>query len=251
MKKVTILTSIFLSLIMYTNCYSQTNEYPTHLFLGGFSRATVNDTTFETWDYVSETEFAGKTVFISAESSILAETLRLFYLNGKLNYCATILEQDPENLQGEICFELKSYKDLVFTFENKNHDFPKRIIYDFRKYRTITARIEDDNKGYDLEYFRDYNIFKTYTFTSVFIKEQFVNKGGKTIDGVFDYFLQVQGIKYFIKLKNSDVKKDEIDKVLGRKVKVTFSINDGLWDADDNTHQSRIGKYLRIIKIEE
>lgn len=251
MKTLTIVTSIFLALIIFTNCNAQTNEYPTHLFLGGFSRATANDTTLESWDYVSETEFAGKTVFISAESSILAETLRLFFLNGKLNYCATILEQDPENPQGEICFELKSYKDLVFTFENKNHDFPKRIIYNFSKYRTITARIEDDNKGYDLEYIRDYNIFKTYTFTGVFIKEQFVNKGGKPIDGVFDYFLQVQGIKYFIKLKNSDVKKDEIETLIGRQVKVSFSINEGLWDADDNTHQSRIGKFVRIIKILE
>lgn len=251
MKTKTILTSLFIAFIISANCIAQTTEFPTHLFLGGFSRATVNDTTVELWNFVNENEYVGRTVFVSAESSILSETMRLFYLNGKLNYCATILEQDPDNMQGEICFELKYYKDLVFTFENKNHDFPKRIIYNFRNYRTIIARIEDDNKGYDLEYIRDYDIFKIFTLTGEFIKEPFENKAGKIIKDVYDYFLQVQGIKYFIKLRNNTVKKDEIDKVLGKKVKVSFSVDEGLWDADDNTHQSRIGKYVRIIEIKE
>ena len=131
------------------------------------------------WDFVDENEYVGRTVFVSAESSILSETMRLIYVNGKLNYCATILEQDPDNIQGEICFELKSYKDLVFTFENKNHDFPKRIIYDFRNYRTIIARIEDDNKGYDLEYIRDYDIFKIYTLAGCIHKRAFRKQSGE------------------------------------------------------------------------
>jgi hypothetical protein len=249
MKTKNILTSIFIVLIFSSNCIAQTTEYPTHLFLGGFSMATVNDTTVEMWDPVGDDELAGRSVLIYSDGGFLYETLRMFYLNGKLNYCATLMEQNPDNPEGEICFELKSYKDLVFTFENKQHDFPKRIIYDFKNWRFIKARVEDDTSGYNLEYTRDFDIFKSYTLKGVFLKEPFENKGGKIIDGLYDYFFKVQGIKYFIKLGTNAVKKEEIDNILNKEVKASFSIKEGLWDADDNTHQSRIGKYISIINI--
>ncbi|MEI7484753.1 MAG: DUF6265 family protein [Ignavibacteriota bacterium] len=248
-----ILIPIFLLPIFFAsdNVFSQKTDYPIHLFIGAFTRTTVNDTTVEIWDAADDTELAGRTIYTYTGGSMLSETMRIFYKNGKLNYCATIMEQDPNDPQGEVCFELISYKDLVFTFENKQHDFPKRIIYNFNNWRNIVARIEDDSKGYDLDFARDYNMFQVYTTKGVFIKEPFENKGGKIIEGVYDYFFQTQGIKYFIKLRDAAIKKDEIDKVSNKEVKVSFFIREGLWDADDNTHQSRIGKYVTIAGIYE
>jgi hypothetical protein len=246
-----ILFAIFILIIILTTgrIYSQNTDYPTHLFLGGFTRATVNDTTLEMWDPVNDNELTGKTVYIYDSGGFLSETMRLVYINGKLNYCATLMEQDPDNPQGEVCFELKSYKNLVFIFENLRHDSPKRIIYDFNNWHIIKARVEDDTSGYDLEYMRDFDIFKSYTLKGTFIKEPFENKVNEIVDGIYDYFFKVQGIKYFIKFKNGIIKKEDVDKVLNKDVKASFIIYDGLWDADDNTHQSRIGKYISIINI--
>jgi hypothetical protein len=244
--------ALFVSLFLITeSSYSQKSDYPTHFFIGGFTRTTVNDTTKEMWDLVNDNELIGKTVYVYSEGSFMSETMRLVYINGKLNYCATILEQDPNNPQGEICFALKSYKDYVFTFENVNHDFPKRIIYNFSNWRIITARVEDDTSGYDLEYTRDYNLLLTYTMKGIFLKLPFENKIGEIVDEVYDYYLEVQGVNYFIKMRDNTIKKEKVDKVLNKEVKVSFMIKDGLWDADDNNYQSRIGKYVTVFEIYE
>jgi hypothetical protein len=249
MKRI-LFTAFIISLILSTNVlYSQNTDYPIHLFIGEFTRATTNDTTVETWYPVNENELSGNTIYTYSGGSLLSEIMRLVYINGKLNYCATVLEQDPDNPQSEVCFELKSYKNLVFTFENLRHDSPKRIIYDFNNWHIIKARVEDDSKGYDLEYMRDFDIFKSYTLKGTFIKEPFENKVNEIVDGIYDYFFKVQGIKYFIKFKNGIIKKEDVDKVLNKDVKASFIIYDGLWDADDNTHQSRIGKYISITNI--
>jgi hypothetical protein len=246
-----ILFTIFILTLLFTTdrICSQNTDFPIHLFFGEFTRTTVNDTTVEMWEQVDDNNLRGKTVYVYSEGSFLSETMRLHYIDGKLNYCATLIEQEPDNPQGEVCFELKSYKNLVFTFENLKHDFPKRIIYDFNNWHIIKARFEDDTSGYDLEYMRDFDIFKSYTLKGTFIKELFKNKVNEIVDGIYDYFFKVQGIKYFIKFKNGIIKKEDVDKVLNKDVKASFIIYDGLWDADDNTHQSRIGKYISITNI--
>lgn len=231
--------------------YSQPVKYPTHFFLGAFSFATDKDTTIEIWDPVDDNEIVGRTIFRYSGGEFLSETLRLVYLDGKLNYCATILEQNPDNPQGEICFSLKSYKDRIFTFENLKHDFPKRIIYDFNNYRFVKARIEGDTSSFDFNFYRDNSDFQSYTLKGKFLKEPFENKVGKINDGVFDYFFQIQGEKYFIKFSGSQIKKDEIENILNKEVKATIFFKDGLWDTNDNTHQSRIGKYINVISIEK
>lgn len=248
MKRILILTLLFLCLLS-DKTFSQNTEYPIHLFLGGFTFATERDTTVEIWDFVTDSIIVGRTIFYYEGGGFLAETMRLTYINDKLNYCATIMEQDPENPEGEICFELKLYTPKVFTFENLKHDFPKRIIYDFSGYRNVKARIEGDTSGFDFEFIRDHNEYQAYDLNGRFIKEPFVNKVGKVIEGVFDYYFEVQGIKYFIKYSSSEIKTDAIEKNLNKEVKASVIITDGLWDTDDKTHQSRVGQYINVVKI--
>jgi hypothetical protein len=249
MKRLLIPIFILALLLGTGRIYSQNNDYPIHLFLGEFKGGTASDTTIEMWDQIDDNTLAGKTVYVYSEGSFLSETMRILYRNGKLTYCAILMEQDPDNPQGEVCFELKTYKDLVFTFENLKHDSPKRIIYNFENWHNVIARVEDETKGYDLQYWREYNMFQSYTTNGVIVKEPFKNKVGEIIGGVYDYYFKTQGIKYFIKLRDGAIKKEDLEKVLNKAVKVTFFINDGLWDTDDNTHQSRIGKYIRIANI--
>jgi len=212
---------------------------------------TDKDITTEKWELSDKGEIKGFTIYEYNKGSMLSETMRISDINGKLNLCATVLEQDPYNPQGEICFGVKSYYNKVFLFENLNHDFPKRIIYDYSGYNTLTVRIEGDTNSFDLRYERYYDPVESFTLKGKIIKEQFVNKAGRTISNVFDYFYEIQGEKYFIKITSCNVSKEILDKNTGNDIYCTVVFHSGLWDADDNTHQSRMGKYISIINIKD
>ena len=228
---------------------AQTTEYPTHLFLGEWVMKTDKDVTTEIWELNSAGDITGKTIYEYDRGSFMSEIMRLITLNGKLNYCATILEQDASSPQGEICFELKSYTERKFTFENLKHDFPKRIIYDFGDYNILKARVEGDTSGFDLTFQKKQDFITSYTLKGRFIKEQFVNKAGRKINGVFDYFFEIQGEKYFIKFAGGSVKVSDIESVLGNEIRADVIFKEGLWDTDDPNVQSRVGKYITITKI--
>lgn len=83
------------------------------------------------------------------------------------------------------------------------------------------------------------------------ISEQFVNKGGKEIKGVFDCFLEYEGKSMFIKFMDSKVSFEEIEPLIGKTATFKISELEGLWDTNDNNIQSRIGKYVVIWSIEE
>ncbi len=75
-------------------------------------------------------------------------------------------------------------------------------------------------------------------------REQFVNKAGKPIKGVYDYAFKVKGKSYHINLHESSVTEAEMKQLIGEKIKVSASIKDGLWDTDDPNVQSRVGEYI-------
>ncbi len=245
----TIFITFILSLILYTSGYSQSNDYPTHLFLGQYTSTTVKDKTTEIWEISAVGELIGKTIYEYKGGTILSETMRIINKENKLHFCATILEQDPDNPQGEICFELKNYKDEVFVFENLNHEFPKRIIYDFSGFGMVNARIEGDTSGFDIKYIREYTN-APYIVKGKIIKQPFENKAGKIVKGVYDYYLNVQGINYFIKVSKSSIKISELEDLLNKNIICSVIFNLGLWDSDDNNQQSRVGKYVIITKLE-
>lgn len=54
----------------------------------------------------------------------------------------------PSSAAGETSFALVSLEKRKAIFENKKHDFPKRIIYNFTVESKLTARVEDDERGF-------------------------------------------------------------------------------------------------------
>ncbi|MDD5361084.1 MAG: DUF6265 family protein [Ignavibacteria bacterium] len=252
MKKQTLVLITFFALIFIcNNIYSQVEEYPTHLFLGTWVMRTDKDTTTEKWSALSPFELSGQTIYADSVSSFLAEILSIKYINGELNYCATVMEENPEKPQGDICFVLAEYKDMKFTFENPKHDFPQRIIYDFSGYGICKARVENQNSAFDFIYRKEYDPFTSYWLEGKFLKENFVTKADRKLNDVFDYFFEIQGIKYFIKFSDSSVKKDEIDRYLNQPVHAAIMFRNGLWDTDDRNVQSRIGNYISVAKVNE
>lgn len=94
----------------------------------------------------------------------------------------------------------------------------------------------------------------TVQLTGKIEKVQFVNKANRPIEGVFDlFFVQDKGERIFIKTRFgvSAVSREELVALEGKSITIDGIIEEGLWDADSNEVQSRVGKYLRVMAVRE
>lgn len=222
------------------------------LFLGSWRTESGEGIVIEKWSMVSESEYKCKSYSVNGKDTVLLEQVSLRYINDRLNYCPNVLNQNDGK---EVYFELKNVTDdgTKFTFENIAHDFPQRIIYHFENDLKLTARIEGTTNGkerfVDYNYMKELSVQDTTIFTAKIIKEQFINKGNRKIEGVYDYFMIINGVRYFIKFKNSNLSPSYIDELLNKSLMYKIVLNYGTWDADDNMSQTRIGKYVNIIGV--
>lgn len=81
------------------------------------------------------------------------------------------------------------------------------------------------------------------------VNKKAYNKAGKEMPGSGDYFLEYDGNSTFIKLSESKVTAEDLNKILGQQKTFEVVKADGLWDTDDPNVQSRIGEYFMIYKI--
>jgi hypothetical protein len=99
---------------------------------------------YENWRRVSDSEFYGKSYKLSKADTILLERIRLHETAGEIFYVPIVEDQ---NNQQPVSFRLISVENSKYTFENKLHDFPQRIIYNIITSDSIVARIEGTKNG--------------------------------------------------------------------------------------------------------
>jgi hypothetical protein len=132
-----------LVLVVFTtvvNLYSQ-DESIKNLFPGKWKMEIENAEVYEEWEMLSETELVGKSYSIKDEVQSISENLYLKRFTDQWAYVAV-----PKG-QNIALFALIVYSRKKFVFENKEHDFPQRIIYEFHKDGKLTAAIEGDVNG--------------------------------------------------------------------------------------------------------
>jgi hypothetical protein len=106
-----------------------------------------------------------------------------------------------------------------------------------------SAMIEDDTVLFsEIE-----AMFKTVEAKVIY--EPFVNKAGKLIEGGGDYFLVYDNQNWFIKFSAGKVLREDIAKLKDQNATFSIAEMEGLWDTDDPTIQSRIGKYVAVYEI--
>lgn len=76
--------------------------------------------------------------------SVLSEAVVIKKINNVLHYCVTGFEQ---NNLGTTNFKLVSSNNNTFIFENKEHDFPQRIVYQNKGKAQLLAWIEGEIDG--------------------------------------------------------------------------------------------------------
>ena len=111
------------------------------LFPGKWKMETDKSEFYEEWKVVEETELVGKSYSVDNGADKISEILYLKKFGDQWAYVAT-----PEG-QNISLFALVEYTPKKFTFENNEHDFPQRIIYEFHKDGKMTAAIEGNVNG--------------------------------------------------------------------------------------------------------
>ncbi len=106
----------------------------------------------ETWSRISSHTFEGhgKTVSVTQNELVSAETLRLVEMSGELFFWAKVKSNELP-----VAFKLTNCTDNTATFENAAHDFPKKLVYQKTNVDMLTVLVTgNEGKGFTIEYTR-------------------------------------------------------------------------------------------------
>lgn len=104
---------------------------------------------FERWQATQSSGYAGIGVHQRGNGSRFEETLSIEIRGDAIHYVAKT-PQNPE----PVAFRLIELREDGATFENRGHDFPKRIDYRRDGERGLIVRISDDDKTIDFRFQR-------------------------------------------------------------------------------------------------
>jgi 2-iminobutanoate/2-iminopropanoate deaminase len=120
------------------------NTWPGQLIEGTWMMPNKNGAIGETWKKISENYYQNKGFIIKGKDTIRTEQVALRKTADGIFYTSTV--EDQNNKQ-PVSFKLSSACNNIFIFENREHDFPKRIVYEFTDSTTLHAYIDDGIKG--------------------------------------------------------------------------------------------------------
>lgn len=99
---------------------------------------------FENWSKNDEGNYMGISYILSQKDTVFFESIQITNADSGAYYSVTVRNQ---NVNEVVNFKLVSKVNHTFIFENKNHDFPQRIIYQYNAPDTLLAWIEGVVKG--------------------------------------------------------------------------------------------------------
>jgi hypothetical protein len=134
----------FLLLMFFSNILAQ-DVLITKLFPGKW-KMTVEEADiyfgksdiFEEWESINDNELVGMSynINLSTDKKYISENLFLKKFGDQWAYIAAPVKQTIT------LFVLSEYSENKFIFENKEHDFPRKIIYDFKSEDELIATLE-------------------------------------------------------------------------------------------------------------
>jgi len=115
------------------------SNWPAQVLTGSWLMNTSRGQTLETWESAGPDAMNGKTYRINALDTVLLETIQLTKTGTEINYIPKVTGQNDGK---PVKFRLASSANNRYVFENPNHDFPKRIVYDILGKDIIHAWID-------------------------------------------------------------------------------------------------------------
>lgn len=138
--------------MFFPNILAQ-DDLITKLFPGTWKMISDKIEYYEEWRLINGSELIGIGFSIEEGDTVLSEQLYLKKFSEQLAYVAI-----PVN-QTITLFALTSFLGNKFIFENDEHDFPQRVIYEFVSDTQLNARIEGMIEGELMS--RDFTFIRT------------------------------------------------------------------------------------------
>ncbi|HSI90495.1 MAG TPA: DUF6265 family protein [Adhaeribacter sp.] len=109
--------------------------------VGSWQGKTGNGEMHEYWRKHDEQTLVGEGYFIVKGDTVLREILRIQRIGNFWTYIPVVGKQEP------VLFTLKKTENNTWFFENREHDFPQRIVYQRQANNTLLAYIEGTRQG--------------------------------------------------------------------------------------------------------
>ena len=153
MKYIILLALSLLLFSCYNNKSGPENGMSQFSWLEGeWMDSTSDGKMVEIWNRIDDSTLVGNSIYMAGIDTIFYEEISLRMKNGKIFYIPSIQNQN----NGEpVYFALTVTKKGEFTFENEQHDFPKKIVYTNPHKDSLVAFIEGPTaNGYKKDFFK-------------------------------------------------------------------------------------------------
>ncbi|MGN7987296.1 DUF6265 family protein [Pedobacter sp. 22226] len=146
MKRIYSFSMILFMVGFFSDVKAQKNSSEVFSFvLGSWEVQTPKSKIIEQWSEGTDKMLKGKSYRINGKGdSVLTETLQIRTIGKDIFYCSTVANQNEGK---EVCFKLISTKNQIYIFENKDHDFPQRIVYQNLGKTEMLAWIDGELNG--------------------------------------------------------------------------------------------------------
>lgn len=114
-------------------------DFPFEKLVGKWKMLTRKGLIMEEWKKEDSTTLSGKSYLFKSGDTIPLEKLQIHLLQDKLFYTSQVTGQNEGKA---ISFVLTTSTNNTYTFENPEHDFPKRIYYEFVSNDSLHAWID-------------------------------------------------------------------------------------------------------------
>ncbi len=140
------LIAIFTILFMAARGQSKSALGQLHQLSGTWAMGTGDKIIYENWQVLRDGSMTGKSYKIKGADSIIFEQMKFVEKNKQVFFLAKVTNQNEGK---EVPFKLISSSNHTFVFENPEHDFPQRVIYQIISKDSVHAWIEGKYKGKD------------------------------------------------------------------------------------------------------
>jgi hypothetical protein len=161
MRKCTI--SIYLLFVLTWGAMAQQPVYtvkefkPLHGLTGLWKMDGKRGAIYEEWQMSGDNQLTGRSYKINKNDTMVLENVVISLQGNTIFYTPVVRDQ---NNQQPVPFKLISYNKNKYVFENKEHDYPQRVIYELASANELRARIEGSKGGKEMGSDFNYNRIK-------------------------------------------------------------------------------------------
>lgn len=106
----------------------------------------------EIWNQINDSLLVGSSIYLAGIDTIFYEEISLKKIKNDIYYIPSIQSEEGAL---PVLFKYTGYKNDEWIFENKDHDFPQRIVYTHPEPDSLIAYVDGNKNGeYRKEFFR-------------------------------------------------------------------------------------------------